>query len=191
MIIKTRSFTDEELVNLIVNKGKSDFFGVLYERYADKVYRKCLSFERDKDAAKDLMHDVLIKVFLQLGNFQQRSRFSTWLYSITYNFCVEHHRKKNKLPFSPIDDEGDFYLEEEVSDEAFLQLQSRELKKALDLISPEDKMILLMKYQDNISIKELMITLNVSESAIKMRLARARKRVKDIMEESLTKSYNE
>lgn len=186
-LVNNRALSDEDIVSLIITKGRTELFGVLYERYADKVYRKCLSFEKDKDAAKDLMQDVLVKVFLQLANFQHRSRFSTWLYSITYNFCVEHHRKKNKMPLSKIEDENEMALADEVNDEEFLLLQNTELNKALQLITPEDKMILLMKYQDDIPIKELMEIFQVSESAIKMRLARARKRVKDIMEASLSK----
>lgn len=61
-------------------------------------------------------------------------------------------------------------------------MQNDALNKALQKISPEDKMILLMKYQDDIPIKELMVLLDASESAVKMRLARARGRVREIID---------
>ena len=81
MAVKLRSpLSDEELINVIVVQGKTGMYGILYDRYADKVYRKCLSFEKDRDAAQDLAHDILIKVFIQLSKFEARSRFSTWLY---------------------------------------------------------------------------------------------------------------
>lgn len=92
--IKVSRLSDEDVIQLIIDKGKTNFFSVLYDRYSDKVYRKCLSFEKDKDVALDLSHDILIKVFLQLSKFQGRSRFSTWLYSVAYNYCVEYTRKK-------------------------------------------------------------------------------------------------
>ena len=69
---------------------------VLYERYADKVYRRCISFVKEASIAEDLTHDIFIKVYLNLGRFKQKSKFSTWLYSITYNFCVDYVRKKQK-----------------------------------------------------------------------------------------------
>lgn len=181
MAVKLRStLSDEELIKFIVEQGKTGMYGILYDRYADKVYRKCLSFEKDRDAAQDLAHDVLIKVFIQLAKFESRSRFSTWLYSITYNFCVEYIRKKNKIPTSPLDEEKDDFTDNE--DYEFLEMQNDALDKALQKISPEDKMILLMKYQDDIPIKELMVLLDASESAVKMRLARARGRVREIIE---------
>lgn len=181
MAVKLRSpLSDEELIKIIVEQGKTGMYGILYDRYADKVYRKCLSFEKDRDAAQDLAHDILIKVFVQLAKFESRSRFSTWLYSITYNYCVEYIRKKSKLQTSQLDEERDDFTD--TDDPAFLEMQSEALAQALQKVSPEDKMILLMKYQDDISIKELMTILNISESAVKMRLARARGRVKEIID---------
>ena len=181
MAVKLRSpLSDEELINVIVVQGKTGMYGILYDRYADKVYRKCLSFEKDRDAAQDLAHDILIKVFIQLSKFEARSRFSTWLYSITYNFCIDYVRKKSKIQTSPLDEERDDFTDTEDTD--FLEMQSDALAKALLKAAPEDKMILLMKYQDDISIKELMGILDISESAVKMRLARARNRVKEIVD---------
>lgn len=182
MTKKYRSTSDEEITEMIVRGGRSDIFGVLYERYADKVYRKCLSFERDKDAAQDLAHDVFIKVFLQLSKFEARSRFSTWLYSVTYNHCVEHHRKKSKMPTTDIDDEYDIKEYDESAENELFKYRADVLKKAMEKANPEDNAILMMKYQDDFSIKDLMGHFEISESAVKMRLARARERVKNIID---------
>ncbi len=179
--IKISRLSDEEIVRLVTHKGKNEWFSVLYERYSDKVYRKCLSFEKDKDAALDLAHDILIKVFLQLSKFQERSRFSTWLYSVAYNYCVEYTRKKNRLPLSIFDD-GRIDVEDDYEDWEIAESQEKALSRALDKINPEDKALLLLKYQDDISIKEIMEVYKISESAVKMRLARARQRVKELIE---------
>ena len=176
--------SDEEVIELILNKGKTNLFGVLYDRYSDKVYRKCLSFEKDKDVALDLSHDILIKVFLQLSKFEGRSRFSTWLYSISYNYCIEYTRKKNRLPLIALEEDR-MDLQDEDSDWFLMENQLKSLKKALEEIHPEDKALLLMKYQDDISIKELMEIYQISESAVKMRLSRARQRVKEIIDTNL------
>lgn len=174
--------SDEDLIAGILEEGRTDLFGFIYQRYSSKVYRKCLSFAHDKDLAQDMAQDILVKVYHQLHKFSGKSRFSTWLYALTYNFCVEHYRKNSKFHIQGIDDNHD--LSEELEDSEPLFTRSRYLKRALDQIAPEDKDILVMKYQDDLSIKELTERFQISDSAVKMRLARARQRVKDLIRES-------
>mgnify|MGYP001191749991 CR=1 FL=1 len=187
MTTRTKITTDEELIAAISLSGKTDLFGAIYDRYANKVYRKCISFVKDPDIAQDMVQDVFLKVFFQIPRFKGKSRFSTWLYAITYNFCVEYYRKHSKYTMVDID-EGPEIADQSMDEQEVLQIRTEILKRALEQISPEDKVILLMKYQDDTPIKDIMQHLNVSESAVKMRLARARKRVKTIAEE-LEKAY--
>lgn len=176
----SNQLTDEALISAITLEGKTELFSVLYDRYADKVYRKCISFAHDRDIAQDMVQDVLLKVFTQLNKFKGKSRFSTWLYAITYNFCVEHYRKNGRIHTVDIDEGPDLADMDENEDE-LLSMRAPKLKYALSQVSPEEKMLLLMKYQDNIPIREIMDSLSISESAVKMRLSRARKRVKKII----------
>lgn len=190
MNINPTKLSDEEIVSAITQKGETDLFGILYNRYSDKVYRKCLTFVRDKDVAQDMVQDVLLKVFTQLSKFKGNSRFSTWLYAVTYNFCVEYYRKNNRYTTVDIQ-EGPDYSESDDSDEKeLLAARAHQLNQALDQIPPEEKMILLSKYQDGASIKELMVQLDISESAVKMRLSRARKRIKHLIDEAEKRELN-
>lgn len=175
---------DDVLIKAILSEGKTELFGILYDRYADKVFRKCISFVKDKDAAQDMVQDILLKAFTQLSRFKGNSRFSTWLYAISYNYCVEHYRRNSKFAKTDIDSGPDIAEPDETQEEELLSARSDQLKRALDMISPEDKMLLMMKYQDDTSIKDLMAQLDISESAVKMRLARARKRVKDLIQDA-------
>lgn len=179
---KHSKLSDEELVKAILQAEGSDLFGILYDRYANKVYRKCLSFVKDQDQAQDMVQDIFLRVFYQLSKFKGNSRFSTWLYAITYNFCVEHYRKSNRYHTVEIDERIEL-VDEEAEEKALQSIRADMLKKALEQINPEDKMLLLMKYQDGIPIKEIMTSLELSESAVKMRLARARQRVKAKVQE--------
>ncbi len=174
--------SDEGLIDRITNQGKTDLYGVIYDRYANKVYRKCMSFVKNEEQAQDMVQEIFLKVFYQLTKFKGNSRFSTWLYAITYNYCVEQYRKQSRYKTVELDPKKEAIPEEEEEKE-LLQTRSDHLKQALDKIPPEDRMILLMKYQDDISIKEIMEYLVISESAVKMRLSRARKRVKAIITE--------
>ena len=80
-------------------------------------------------------------------------------------------------------DEGPDISVDDDDEKELLKMRAEQLKWALDQVAPEDKMILLLKYQDDTPIKEIMDTLDISESAVKMRLARARQRVKQVVQE--------
>lgn len=174
--------SDKEIIDRITQQGQTDLFGIIYDRYANKVYRKCISFVKEEGLAQDMVQEVFLKVFYQLTKFKGNSRFSTWLYAITYNYCVEQYRKQSKIYTVEIDERTDAIpLEEE--EKELLEIRTDHLKVALNQIPPEDKVILLMKYQDDTPIKEIMEQLAISESAVKMRLSRARKRVKNIVKD--------
>jgi len=154
-----KHFSDEELVTKIVANNDTLLFGVLYDRYAKRVYNKCYSFARSDDEAEDLTQDVFLMLFIKLASFAGRSKFSTWLYSFTYNFCVNYVNRDKQRKMSdksvPVED-NEYRFIEEVPDNSIYEMKSQKLEKALQLISPEDKSILLLKYQDGASIKELM-----------------------------------
>ncbi len=175
-----KDVTDEDLVKEIVAKKDSMLFGVLYDRYAKMVYNKCYGFAKSQKEAEDLTQDVFLMVFVKLASFQGKSKFSTWLYSFTYNFCVNYvNRDKGRKISDRSNDISDeeYRLSQEVTDEHLLELQVEKLKQALDMIPGEDKTILMLKYQDGVSIKELESTLDLGSSAVKMRLKRAKAKV--------------
>ncbi len=175
-----KDLTDLELVERITKDNNTMLFGVLYDRYVKMVYNKCYGFARSEDEAEDLTQDVFLLLFVKLKSFQGRSKFSSWLYSFTYNFCVNYvnRNKERKMSdkSSPIE-KSEHKVTEDISDDSLFDMRSEKLKRALDLIDPDDKKILLLKYQDDVSIKELQILLEVGESAVKMRLKRAKSRI--------------
>ena len=96
-----RNLSDDDIIALILGTGKSEYFGILYDRYANKVYGKCLQMVKETNLAQDLAHDILIKVFTKLNTFKGKSSFSTWIYQISYTHCIDYLRKaKNKAPKS-------------------------------------------------------------------------------------------
>ncbi len=175
--------SDEELVEQIVANNDPLLFGKLYDRYAKMVYNKCFGFAKSEDEAEDLTQDVFLQLFIKLRTFKGRSKFSTWLYSFTYNFCVNYVNRNKQLKMrdqSVQVDETDQKFTEEVPDESLFEMKADKLKKALELISAEDKSLLLLKYQDGASIKELVELLELGDSAVKMRLKRAKERLVEI-----------
>ncbi|MBL7952480.1 MAG: RNA polymerase sigma factor [Flavobacteriales bacterium] len=168
--------SDEELVAELQRAMDADRFGVLYDRYSAKVYQKCMGMTRNKDISQDLVHDIFLKAFVNLPKFDHRSKFGTWLYSITYNYCLDHLRKNQRQRTSDLDDD----LLEDGADERYeaelLSVRSDRLAPVLEALEPGDRAILLMKYQDELSVRDMMDVLGLTESAVKMRSMRARER---------------
>lgn len=175
-----QKLTDEELVEKIVVQENAILFGEIYDRYAQKIYNKCYGFVNSKEEAKDLTQDIFLKLFTKLSSYKKQAKFSTWLYAFTYNSCVNYvnRDKENKInKSSDVLEDDELHLYTEVNDDSLFQMRVDKLQKAIELIDPNDKSILLLKYQDDVSIKELEILLNISESAVKMRLKRAKSRI--------------
>ena len=169
---------DEILVAKIVETNNQHLFGILYDRYADKIYNKCLGFVEDSNEAQDMTHDIFIKIYVKMKTFKGESKFSTWVYSFTYNFCINHvqrtyNKEKKKLSEENISDE----IIEDIDDKEIFELKIEKLNQSIKLLNVEDKSILLMKYQDDFSIKDIANSLEIGESATKMRLNRAKSRL--------------
>lgn len=180
--------SDEELVAQIVKTKNTILFGVLYDRYVKPVYNKCYGFATSEDEAKDLTQEIFIKLFIKLGKYKLKegSKFSSWLFVFVYNHCVNYVRRDEakKIQKRAIQiEEHENLLRDEPNDEDLLQLKVERLEKVLKIIPPEDKSLLLLKYKEELSIQELAKLLEVGESAVKMRLKRAKTRVIKIYEE--------
>ena len=182
------NLSDEELVMHIVKTKNTLLFGVLYDRYIKLVYNKCYGFAASEDEAKDLTQEIFIKLFIKLGKYKLKegAKFSSWLFVFVYNHCVNYVRrneaKKIQMQAIRLDEREDLLIDEP-NDEDLFQLKVERLGKVLKLIPPEDKSLLMLKYKEELSIKELAKLLEVGESAIKMRLKRAKTRVIKVYDE--------
>lgn len=172
-------YSDEELVRHYVETQRNVYFERLYERYCDKVYRKCLSFTKDPVKAEDLTHDIFLKLVVKLSGFREQSKFSTWLYSITYNYCTDQLRSHN-LRREVYMDDGWERLDVGTDDglAELAEMEAQQLERALHQLPPDEQSMLLMKYQDDISIRDIANINGLTESAVKMRLKRSRDKLR-------------
>jgi len=176
--------SDEELVKLYLESQNVSYFNLLYKRYSGKVFGKCISLLKSESLAEDATQDVMVKILLNMSKFSGRSKFSTWLYSITYNYCIDFLRRKKKDPSVYVDDfVENLDVEDEVEDSFLLETNVKRLKILLEEIPTGDKTILLMKYQDDMSIKEIGEILEKTDSAVKMQIKRAKRKFRNIYEE--------
>jgi RNA polymerase sigma factor (sigma-70 family) len=171
-MLKT-GLTDEQIIEYLKAGETSRYFEVLYDRYRQKVYDKCVGFVKDRNTAKELSEDIFSKIFEKIPTFQQKSSFSTWLYTIVYNHCIDYMRLKKKLHYPSWDSMQDMTeIEDHVELESDINIEN--MLHIMELVHPEEKALLHMKYLDNLSLKQISQALRISESATKMRLKRAR-----------------
>lgn len=172
------SCTDEELVNHYLVTRQNDYFEQLYQRYCDKVYQKCLLFTNDTMQADDLTQDIFIRLLNKLDTYKQQAKFSTWLYSITRNYCTDQIRTPQARRQVSLSSQWDFTDMEQEENALEHELALSQLQMALQQLSPVEQMMLQEKYQDDISIQALAAHYSLTESAVKMRLKRSRDRLR-------------
>lgn len=148
------TLADEVLVAQYIDTQDDQLFSILYNRYSAKIYGKCITMLKNMEAAQDCTQEIFIKVLTNISRFNQQSRFSTWLFSITYNHCIDLIRKNRKNFFVDVKMEH-ADKQDEVSDIFLMETKVSRLKKVLGDMDDDDKTILLMKYQDDLSIKEM------------------------------------
>lgn len=163
-----------------MEKPSDTYFKVLHGRYINKVYSKAISLLKDEAMAEDAVQEIFLKIFLNISKFTFRSKFSTWVYSITYNYCIDLLRKQKKHKKLFVSDNNDLSNKEEekVEDKELLEIELGKLVNVLEEIPLEDKTVLLMKYKDEMGIRDISRIVGKSESAIKMKIKRAKAKAK-------------
>ena len=184
---QTRSFaslTDEEIIRQVLPSQPNQCFESLYNRYVGKVYQRCLSMTKDSETAQDFTQDIFMKVFDKLPAFQERSRFSTWLYSVSYNYCADQLRLGKRLPLSSL--ETSLGHEPADSQEDYLQEETlRVVKRAMQTLTTEERQLLRLKYEDGLRIEEIADLCELNVSTVKMRLKRSRDKIQRLSSQQL------
>ncbi len=182
------TLTDEQIVARI-NQGETNLFGLLYEKYAQRVLTKCLTYTKEPEAAADLLQDIFIKVYSQMKSFRSESKFATWLYAIANNYCIDYTRKlKTSKPALELLYAIDLPVTEEEEDK---EVVISGLLANLEMLPFEDQNILKMKYLNGKSLRFIQSKLGVGESAVKMRIKRAKERLARLSTIAISKTnYN-
>lgn len=182
-------WSDSELIDKILTekdkKLKRQFQEDLYGRYVQKVYFRCVSIVKDKNIAQDLAHDIMVKMFLNLNKYLGKAPFGSWLFSITYNHCINYLRKEKKLKLDDLDSVKEQIATDNASieEKELLEMQLNQLERIFEKLKEDERLILLMRYQDGMSIKMIAANLKISESATKMRLKRSRDHLAEFLKE--------
>lgn len=160
-------------------------YALLYQRYVSKVYQHCLSMTKDSSQAQDFTQDIFLKVFGKLAKFEERSRFSTWLYAISYNYCVGQLRLEKRMALASLDE----VLETEPADlptDHWHEETLRVVRKAMETLSAQNQSLLRLKYEEGLSVAEMAKLHGLKENTVKMRLKRSREKIQRLVAQFLT-----
>lgn len=170
--------------NIYINQvleGNTAQFAVLVDRYKDFVYTIALRICRSSEDAEEIAQDTFLKAFQQLDGFRGSSKFSTWLYTIAYRTAISKTRKK-QLDTTNVDD----FVSENLAPDAHTPLdemslgdQRKYVKEAIDRLPEIDGLIISLYYIEECNIVEIQSITDLSESNVKVKLHRARKKLQN------------
>lgn len=177
-MLNLKTLTDEQLVIEFKTTGDNQIFGEIYNRYNKRVYKVCLSFTKDKTTAYDLVQDIMIKLMEKLPSLENANLLGLWIHRVANNFCVDYYKAQKRMPFDAIEDRFDL-AEEEVDMEGLIERENQldAVEDIMAELEEDTKTILQLKYLEGNSIKELQTKLDLTSSAVKMRLKRGRNKI--------------
>jgi len=180
--------TDDLYYVEAVKKGNVQAFSFLVEKYQKLVYTLAIKLLKKPEEAEEMAQDTFIKAYQKLDSYEGKSKFSTWLYSITYNGCISELRKR-RIEFKSLDDRQisdqdeqkmhDYYRETRKED------QEKYLNLALEKLPEDDQVLVTLYYYENQSMDEISVISGLTVSNVKIKIHRARKKMYELLHEML------
>lgn len=177
--------SDNEIIGKVLNGDQQAYAG-LVDRYQNYVFTLTMRFTKNREDAEEVSQDIFIKAYRSLADFRGASKFSTWLYTIVNTTCITFLRKK-KLETYSLDHEKVFELADS-KDSGFranlVEQKSRTnmVNEAIALLNTDDAEIITLFYKAEQSLDEIGKILGLDPKTAKVRLHRARQRLKEKME---------
>jgi RNA polymerase sigma-70 factor (ECF subfamily) len=170
----TEKRTEQDLLAECRN-GSRKAFESLYAQNQKRVFSVALNFFGGRrELAEDITQQVFLKIYQRIGDFREQSQFTTWLYRITVNACLDEQRKTRKL-FSIEDFFGEFRVKKTQDDKVHRKEIADEVQKAIATMKPKFRIPILLKYSEGLSYEEIAQILDCSIGTISSRLNRGHK----------------
>ena len=183
--------TDDNIIIARVLNGETAAFELLVNRYKDMAFSIALRVCKNTEDAEEVAQDAFLKAYQSLSKFKQESKFSTWLYRIVTNTAISSTRKREIAMVSLDEPIIENYSENEIQNNINrfdFEEQSRMIKKTMQLLHPQDCLLLNMFYTDNLSIEEIEEITRLTQTNIKVKLHRIRKKLYSLINEQMIKN---
>ncbi|WP_127016499.1 RNA polymerase sigma factor [Anoxybacter fermentans] len=170
--------------------GDDEAFARLVDCYKNRIFQLIYCKIQNKEDIEDLAQEVFLRIYKSLKKFDQKRKFSTWIYTIANNLCIDYLRKKRlqavslDAPLFPSN--KDIYIEipdEEYAPELILQKtdEQKRIIEAVESLAEEYKLVIKLRHFKGYSYKDIGKILDLPIGTIKSRIYRARKKLKDIL----------
>ncbi len=174
--------SDKEIIALVL-QGEQKAYEILVSRYQSFVFTIALRYTRSREDAEELAQNTFIKAYRSLNDYRGDAKFSTWLYTIVSSLCLTFLRKKKVTVLSF--EQDNVFDAANHSQPGFSANQVEEKSKikmvndAIALLSPEDAKVLTLFYKGEQSLEEIGLIMGIEPNNVKVKLFRARQRLKD------------
>src|SRR6266498_1807442 len=186
--------SDSEIISQVL-AGEHNAYALLVERYKSYVFTLTLRFTKSREDAEEVSQDIFVKAYRYLADFKGTAKFSTWLYTIVNTTSITFLRKK-RLDVQSLDDERTFEVADS-QDSGFranqVEQKSRQnmVNQAISMLNADDAEIITLFYKNEQSLEEISQILGLEVNTAKVRLHRARGRLKEKMEKYFTEEVRD
>lgn len=182
---------NEERLAKKAKRGDSEAFGKLYDKYVVKIYRFVLFKVNSKFEAEDITQQVFLKTWQNIRSYKTKrgAKFSSWLYHIARNSVIDHYRtSKNQTSLEDIKHDTQFAAPPDFDEAIDRSDKLGEVKKSIAILTEDEKDVVIMKFVEEFSNKEVGDVLDKSQGAVRVIQHRALKKLKRHFDEQ--KKYN-
>ena len=177
--------SDIEIISRVL-KGEQQAYAELVTRYQNYVFTLTLRFIKSREDAEEVSQDIFVKAYRSLADFRGASKFSTWLYTIVNTTCITFLRKKrldvqsldNEKVFETVANHDSGFNANQVEQKSKVNMVTR----AIHMLNHDDSEILMLFYKAEQSLEEISQILGLEPNTVKVRLHRARQKLKEKME---------
>ena len=186
--------SDNEIITRVL-RGEQALYSDLVKRHQSFVFTIALRYTPNREDAEEIAQDVFVKAYRSLADFRGESKFSTWLYTIVTTTCITFLRRKkldvhsldNEKVFEVADSQNSSFRANQVEQKSKVQM----INEAIKLLSVDDARIITLFYQGEQSLEEIGRIIGVEPNTVKVKLHRARQRLKEKMEKHFSEEVKD
>lgn len=172
--------SDQVIIENIL-KGQGELYEEIIKRYKNNIYSLCMRMVRNSEDAKDLAQDTFIKAYQNLEKYNPEYKFSTWIFKVASNLCIDHLRK-TKTQNLPYDDKISMPHDTASAENIYLHNSNKkQIEKAIQDLPEDYRILIILYHKEGLSYEQMCEMLKLPMSKVKNRLHRARNRLKEVL----------